>query len=162
VKTSTSSPASVSWISRRPGVSITRAPPGSENIWRWVVVCRPRSSETRTAAVRWASRSSKRLTSVDLPAPDEPTSASVRPARSSAIRGAGSSPDSRQADTTVTPVASDESTGGSAPAAAARSALLSRTSGVASPVIAAAVLPAAGHLRSGQRPNAARAAAIVQ
>ena len=82
---------------RRPGVSISSAPlPGSRLSARRVVVCRPRSSFARTARVGAASGASARapaaaaasprsaLRSDDLPTPDEPSSAYVRPRSSSA------------------------------------------------------------------------------
>ena len=55
-----------------PGVSTSSDPPGSSNSSRWVVVWRPRESDSRTSAVFWRSSPSRALTSVDLPTPDEP------------------------------------------------------------------------------------------
>ena len=66
---------------RRPGVSMMQAPPGSWNSERAVVVCLPRLSCSRTAPVSCAARPSRVLVRVDLPAPDEPSSTRVCPAR---------------------------------------------------------------------------------
>ena len=64
---------------RRPGVSMMQAPPGSRCSERAVVVCMPRLSCTRTAPVSWTAAPSSVLVRVDLPAPDEPSTTSVRP-----------------------------------------------------------------------------------
>ena len=80
-----------------PGVSTRRAPPGSSNSSRWVVVCRPRESETRTSAVRWRASPSRALTRVDLPTPDDPRMAAVEPGRRWA--SSSSSPAPVQAET---------------------------------------------------------------
>ena len=77
VSTPSSAPSTSS--ARMPGVSTSSAPPGSSNSSRWVVVCRPRESESRTSAVAWRSSPSRALTSVDLPTPDEPRIAAVVP-----------------------------------------------------------------------------------
>ena len=58
-----------------PGVSSRSAPPGSRTSSRWVVVWRPR--RPRTASRALAASPSRRFTSVDLPTPDEPSSAIV-------------------------------------------------------------------------------------
>ena len=62
---------------RRPGVSITQAPPGRRCSERDVVVCLPRLSCARTAPVSCTAAPSSVLVKVDLPAPDEPSSTSV-------------------------------------------------------------------------------------
>ena len=62
-----------------PGVSIRQPPCGSGSSTRAVVVCRPRESFARTALVFIFSRPSRVLVSVDLPAPELPTSTTVRP-----------------------------------------------------------------------------------
>ena len=60
-----------------PGESITSPPPGSTSSWRSVVVCRPSSSSSRVSFVAMTSSPSQRLTSVDLPTPEEPSSTAV-------------------------------------------------------------------------------------
>ena len=62
-----------------PGVSIRQAPRGSSNSARCVVVWRPRPSLSRVAAVAMRDSPSSVLVSVDLPAPEEPTSTAVAP-----------------------------------------------------------------------------------
>ena len=79
---------SASWSSRRPGVSMTIPPPGSRISSRWLVVCRPSSSSARVSPVAIRSLPAKRLTSVDLPTPLEPSSTAVTPG---AIRARSSS-----------------------------------------------------------------------
>ena len=79
-----------------PGVSTRSAPPGSSNSSRWVVVCRPRESESRTSAVRWRSSPSRALTRVDLPTPDEPRIAAVVPGRRCASRSSRPAPVQRR------------------------------------------------------------------
>ena len=74
-------PSDHSWISRSPGVSTRRAPPGSATSSRCVVVWRPRWSASRTSCVFCFSRPRRRLTIVLLPTPDEPRRATVRAAR---------------------------------------------------------------------------------
>src|SRR5690606_37509613 len=81
-KLSATSSSPVGFSSRMPGVSIRQAPDGSAINARWVVVWRPRSSPSRTAPVFILSMPSRVLVSVDLPAPEEPTSTAVRPGRS--------------------------------------------------------------------------------
>ena len=78
---STPSSAPSTSSARMPGVSTSSAPPGSSNSSRWVVVWRPRESESRTSPVAWRSSPSSALTSVDLPTPDEPRIAAVVPGR---------------------------------------------------------------------------------
>ena len=63
---SSPAPSDQSWISRRPGVSRRRAPPGRAISSRWVVVCRPRWSAARTSRVFCFSRPRSRLTRVRL------------------------------------------------------------------------------------------------
>ena len=75
----TASPVSHSCSSRMPGVSIRMPPPGSSSSWRPVVVCRPRLSDSRTSRVRRRSSPSSALAIDDLPTPDDPSSAAVRP-----------------------------------------------------------------------------------
>ncbi len=71
-----------------PGVSTSQplpsAPPPKRCISRTVVVCMPLPSLSRTACVAMLSDPLSVLTSVDLPTPDDPTSATVfaRPAES--------------------------------------------------------------------------------
>ena len=60
-----------------PGVSISNAPPGSATSRRAVVVWRPLPLSSLTAATRATSPPISRLTSVDFPTPDDPTSATV-------------------------------------------------------------------------------------
>jgi hypothetical protein len=67
-----------------PGASTSSAPPGRSSSFRSVVVCRPVSSSARMGAVRCSARPASALTSVDLPTPEDPRSASVRPGDSSA------------------------------------------------------------------------------
>ena len=69
-----------------PGVSMSIAPPASGTSSRCVVVCRPRPS-ARRSPVAMTSRPASALTSVDLPAPDGPTTTSVAPGASSARSG---------------------------------------------------------------------------
>ena len=73
-------PPSHSCSSRRPGVSITRPPPGRTISSRWLVVCRPSSSSTRVSFTAISSRPAKRFTSVDFPTPLQPSSTAVVPA----------------------------------------------------------------------------------
>jgi hypothetical protein len=54
-----------------------QAPPGSRCSERAVVVCMPRPSLRRTGPVSWTAAPSSVFVSVDLPAPDEPSSTSV-------------------------------------------------------------------------------------
>ena len=63
--------------SRMPGVSMSSAPPGSSTRCRAVVVWRPLPSTSLISAVFSRSWPSSRLTSVDLPTPDDPMSATV-------------------------------------------------------------------------------------
>ena len=70
---------SQSCSSRIPGVSSTSPPSGSSTSWRWVVVWRPSPSSSRISWVASSSSPANVFTSVDLPTPDEPSSAIVRP-----------------------------------------------------------------------------------
>ena len=70
---------SQSCSSRSPGVSTTSPPPGSRTSWRCRVVCRPSPSCSRIVCVASSSSPASVFTSVDLPTPDEPSSAIVRP-----------------------------------------------------------------------------------
>ena len=74
-------PASTSAIcsSRMPGVSISQPPAASRCIERPVVVWRPCASSSRMPATDCRPSPASVLTSVDLPTPDEPTSATVWP-----------------------------------------------------------------------------------
>ena len=81
--------SSHSWSSRMPGVSMIRPPSGRTISSRCVVVCRPRPSRRRTCAVRCRSRPSRRLMMVDLPTPEEPIRAPVRPGGRCCRRGVG-------------------------------------------------------------------------
>ena len=57
------------------------APPrGSTNSSRPIVVWRPRSSSSRTSRTSWRSSPRSALVMVDLPTPDDPSSATVAPA----------------------------------------------------------------------------------
>ena len=71
---------SVIWISRMPGVSTSQPPEGSRWSVRPVVVCRPLASSSRMPRVAICSAPVSVLISVDLPTPDDPTSATVWPA----------------------------------------------------------------------------------
>ena len=75
---SRTSSSAQSCSSRIPGVSRSTAPEGSGTSSRWDVVCRPRPPALVSAVAR-TSRPAKRFTSVDLPTPDEPSRAIVRP-----------------------------------------------------------------------------------
>ncbi len=78
---------SQSCSSRIPGVSRTSPPPGSSTSWRCVVVWRPSPSSSRIVCVASSSSPASVFTSVDLPTPEEPSSAIVRPgARCERIR----------------------------------------------------------------------------
>ena len=71
-----------------PGVSIRQAPVGSGISARWVVVWRPRASDSRTSPVFIRSMPSSVLVRVDLPAPELPTSTAVRPGLSHGFNAA--------------------------------------------------------------------------
>jgi hypothetical protein len=60
-------------------VSISSAPLPNTNSSRDVVVCRPFPSDARTSEVAMRSVPSSWFASVDLPTPEEPMSATVRP-----------------------------------------------------------------------------------
>src|SRR5229473_5219794 len=75
----TPSSASHSCISRKPGVSISNAPPGKTSSSREVVVCRPRLSLSRTGCTSWTASPRSRFAIVDLPTPEEPSSTNVCP-----------------------------------------------------------------------------------
>ena len=62
-----------------PGVSTTSPPPGSRTSWRCRVVWRPSPSCSRIVCVASSSSPASVFTSVDLPTPEEPSSAIVRP-----------------------------------------------------------------------------------
>ncbi|MNL80444.1 hypothetical protein D3C87_2073020 [compost metagenome] len=62
-----------------PGVSTIIPPPGSMISWRWLVVWRPWSSDSRIAWVAIRSSFRKALTRVDLPTPEEPIRTQVSP-----------------------------------------------------------------------------------
>ena len=62
-----------------PGVSIRQPPCGNAINARCVVVCRPLASASRTPWVFIFSTPSRVLVSVDLPAPEEPTSTADLP-----------------------------------------------------------------------------------
>src|ERR1019366_6164045 len=100
-----------------PGVSIRAPPAGSSMSSRWLVVWRPRLSDSRTSAVRRRSSPIRRFTSDDLPTPDDPTSASVRP--TARYGRSGSMPSGLRVCTATT---------GAAPARAAASAIRAATS----------------------------------
>ena len=73
---------SLTWSVRIPGVSITQPPPAMAWSERDVVVWRPLASDSRTPPVCCGSSCADPasvLTSVDLPTPDEPTTATVWP-----------------------------------------------------------------------------------
>ena len=71
-----------------PGVSSSQPPRGRRCISRTVVVCRPVSSPARIAWVAMLSDPRRLLTSVDLPTPEEPSSATVSPLPHQAARRA--------------------------------------------------------------------------
>ena len=62
-----------------PGVSTSNPPPGRRTSSRLTVVWRPLASPERTSPVSRTSSPTRALTSVDLPAPDSPSRATVRP-----------------------------------------------------------------------------------
>ena len=125
-----SSPVSLS--SRIPGVSIRHAPWGRVIRVRWVVVWRPRESRSRTAPVRILLRPIRVLVRVDLPAPEEPTSTTVRPLPSQGARAATLSGSLALTLTTGTPPASMSlRRARSAPASSQRSSLVSTSTGSA-------------------------------
>src|SRR5882757_1033883 len=66
-------------ISRKPGVSISSAPPGKMNSSLAVVVCRPLLSLSRTGRTSSTVSSRSRFAIVDLPTPEEPSSTNVCP-----------------------------------------------------------------------------------
>ena len=67
-----------------PGVSMRMAPPGSTTSSPAVVVWRPRPSASRIDWVRWTSAPARRLSKVDLPAPEAPSTTKVVPGTRSA------------------------------------------------------------------------------
>ncbi len=120
-----------------PGVSITRPPPGSSTSWRRVVAWRPRPS-ARTSRVSRTSSPSKRLTSVDLPTPDEPRSATVLPGCRKG-RTASQPPSSiDNTASTSTPKATDCTARSRRPKLSHASAFVSTTTGTAPPSHASA------------------------
>ena len=77
-----------------PGVSITQPPPAMAWIEREVVVWRPLASLSRTLPVSCGSSCddpASVLTSVDLPTPEEPTNATVRPTPHHSAKAAAAS-----------------------------------------------------------------------
>jgi len=79
---STASPASRSPSSLIPGVSISIAPPSSRTSWRRAVACVPRPVPLMDFVSK-ASRPMRRLMSVVLPTPDDPSRQYVRPGANS-------------------------------------------------------------------------------
>ena len=129
------SSASTSPRLRRPGVSITIPPEGSTIRSRVTVVWRPLASPARTSAVCWTSSPARRLTRVDLPAPDSPSSTAVRCPTSSSWMASTPSPVTEDSTwTSASPARSRTSpttASTSTPSAEARSALVSTMVGVA-------------------------------
>ena len=114
-----------------PGVSIRQAPPGSGSSARWVVVWRPRASLSRTSAVFMRSRPSSVLVSVDLPAPDEPTSTAVVPGASQGASAATLPACLALTGTMATPVLATSASAASASSALATvSSFVSTTTGM--------------------------------
>src|SRR3954471_6346533 len=73
-----------------PGVSTSRPPPGSTCSSRAVVACRPRPSPSRTSRVPATVRPASALARLDLPTPEGPTMAAVRPGPTTARTGVAS------------------------------------------------------------------------
>src|SRR3954466_11357194 len=67
-----------------PGVSTSRPAPGSRYSSRAVVVCRPRPSPSRTSRVGATVRPARALARLDLPTPEGPPMAAVRPGSATA------------------------------------------------------------------------------
>ena len=128
VLSSTSSSAQ-SCSSRIPGVSISRAPAGSGTSSRCVVVCRPRPFAL-ISRVTSSSRPASRLTSVDLPTPDEPSSAIVRPGSRYGSSPSRPSPVSALSAISGTPSATDSTSASSNAGSSATSTLFATTTGV--------------------------------
>ena len=115
---------------RSPGVSTTRPPPGSSTSSRCAVVCRPLPS-ARSARVNMTASPTRALVRVDLPAPDGPSRARVRPATTCARTSSRPSPVVLLIATTSTPGAAAATSARSSAASGTRSALVSTTIGVA-------------------------------
>ena len=79
---------SQSCSSRMPGVSMISPPRARATSWRCTLVWRPRASHSRTSPVGSRSSPMRRLTIDDLPAPDGPRRATVRPGARYASRSA--------------------------------------------------------------------------
>ena len=122
------------------GVSIRSAPVGSGINSRTTVVWRPRPSPARTGWVAWRSCPSSTFTSVDLPAPETPSSTEVSPGSSSPIRAGRP-----ELSGTLTAWASRRPTWRATRAArrsasGSRSALVSTSTGRTSPAVARAMM----------------------
>ena len=117
-----------------PGVSIRQAPAGNGMRARNVVVWRPRESLSRTSPVFMRSSPRSVLVSVDLPAPDDPTSTTVWPGSSHGASCATLSGSLALTVNTGTPCAVRSASTSTASAAySVRSALVSTTTGCAPP-----------------------------
>ncbi len=113
-----------------PGVSSTTPPSGSGTSSRCEVVCRPRPS-SRTSFVASTSSPTSALTSVDLPTPEDPRSAAVRPWGMYERTVSTPSPCGALTAWTGTPNAIDSTSSTYASTSSQRSAFVSRTTGCA-------------------------------
>ena len=125
------SSASHSASPRMPGVSMMTPPPGTITISRATVVWRPLSSRLRTSAVACPSLPTSRLTRVDFPTPDPPSSAAVTPGPMCACTASRPTPVIALSTITSTPCATSCASLCWYSMSAAMSALLSTTTGVA-------------------------------
>ena len=110
-------------------MSITSPPPGSVRSWRWVVVWRPSSSSSRVSRVTITSSPSQRLTSVDVPTPEEPRRTAVAPGVMRARRASQPCPLTAETTCTATPSATASTSATSGHGSSSRSALVSTISG---------------------------------
>src|SRR5438093_1939604 len=119
--------------SRIPGVSRTRPPSGRRWSCRRVVVCRPCPSSSRISRVAATSAPASRFSSVDLPTPDEPTKATVRPGPIRALTSSTPRPSTELTTMTAAPAATRVTSARAAPTSTSvwRSALVSSTTGSA-------------------------------
>src|SRR4051794_9297597 len=114
-----------------PGVSTSRPPPGSRCSSRAVVVCRPRPSPARTSRAAATVRPASALARLDLPTPDGPTMAAVRPGPTTARTPSSPSPVTELTASTSTPRASSATAATAAGTSSQRSALVRTTTGTA-------------------------------
>ena len=112
-------------------MSITIPPPGRRISSRWLVVCRPSSSSARISPVDIRSLPAKRLTSVDLPTPLEPSSTAVTPGAIRARSSSQPSPVFALTTCTGTPCAAASTSATKAERSSKRSAFVSTISGLA-------------------------------